>query len=96
LTYHPEIKAASKRVLTIISSVFSLPHTLNIHLFISTISFLSGGQQCQEMNKPLTPDELGEKVRNPQFLNALQAGVNTWIKEIYKVTKLERYIFVLL
>ncbi len=38
----------------------------------------------------MTVEELGERVKDPNFLNALQAGVNVWIKDIHRVTKLER------
>lgn len=35
-------------------------------------------------------DDLGDLVDDSNFLNQLQNGVNRWIKEIQKVTKLER------
>ncbi len=37
-------------------------------------------------------EELGERAKDPEFLNALQAVVNNWIKNIQKVTKLDRYV----
>jgi dynein heavy chain 1 len=40
--------------------------------------------------RPLKPEDLGEMAKATDFLNALQSGVNVWIKEIQRVTKLER------
>lgn len=37
---------------------------------------------------------LEEKVGDVAFLNEIQAGVNKWIKEIQKVTRLVRYDYV--
>ena len=38
----------------------------------------------EEKRKPKVAD-FGDKTEDPQFLNALQNGVNKWIKEIQKV-----------
>lgn len=35
-------------------------------------------------------DDLGDMIDDTSFLNSLQNGVNRWIKEIRKVTRLER------
>ncbi|GBG31493.1 Dynein heavy chain, cytoplasmic [Hondaea fermentalgiana] len=40
--------------------------------------------------KPLEEIGLGEDARDVKMLNRLQAGVNRWVKEIQKVTKLDR------
>lgn len=34
---------------------------------------------------------MGESAKSAEFLNSLQAGVNVWVREIQKVTKLDRY-----
>lgn len=34
--------------------------------------------------------EIGDKVEDASFLNSLQGGVNRWVREIQKVTKLDR------
>jgi dynein heavy chain 1 len=47
-------------------------------------------RQCQEKNQRPNVDLLREKVEDSNFLNQLQATVNRWIREIQKVTKLER------
>ena len=38
----------------------------------------------------VTVEDLGPIASDREFLNALQSGVNVWIKNIQKVTKLER------
>ncbi|CAF1453141.1 unnamed protein product, partial [Rotaria magnacalcarata] len=47
-------------------------------------------RQCQEKNERPNVDLFREKVEDSNFLNQLQATVNRWIREIQKVTKLER------
>ncbi|CAF3346282.1 unnamed protein product [Rotaria sp. Silwood1] len=47
-------------------------------------------RQCQEKNQRPNVDFFREKVEDSNFLNQLQATVNRWIREIQKVTKLER------
>jgi dynein heavy chain 1 len=47
-------------------------------------------RQCQEKNQRPNVDLFREKVEDSNFLNQLQATVNRWIREIQKVTKLER------
>jgi dynein heavy chain 1 len=44
---------------------------------------------ADEGRKPKVAD-FGDKVDDATFLNALQSGVNRWIREIQKVTKLDR------
>lgn len=41
-------------------------------------------------NKKPKVNDFGDKVEDSSFLNQLQNGVNRWIKEIQKVTKLDR------
>ncbi|XP_034944602.1 dynein heavy chain, cytoplasmic isoform X1 [Chelonus insularis] len=47
-------------------------------------------KQCSEENRKPKVADFGDKVEDSSFLNALQHGVNRWIKEIQKVTKLNR------
>ncbi|XP_014790579.2 cytoplasmic dynein 1 heavy chain 1 [Octopus bimaculoides] len=47
-------------------------------------------KKCSEENRKPKVEDFGNKVEDPQFLNALQSGVNRWIREIQKVTKLDR------
>jgi dynein heavy chain 1 len=59
--------------------------TLTIHPTVATII-----KKCaEETRKPKVAD-FGDKVEDATFLNALQSGVNRWIREIQKVTKLDR------
>ncbi|CAG2102482.1 unnamed protein product, partial [Medioppia subpectinata] len=51
---------------------------------------LSVIKKCSEEKRRVIVDEFGEKVNDSVFLNQLQSGVNRWIREIQKVTKLDR------
>ncbi|VDN43644.1 unnamed protein product [Gongylonema pulchrum] len=59
--------------------------TLSIHPVIQNTI-----QQAAEKGRKARVTDLGEHVENAMFLNALQKGVNRWVKEIQKVTKLDR------
>ena len=59
--------------------------SLQIHPLI-----LSVMKKCAEENRRVTVDDFGDKVNDSVFLNQLQSGVNRWIREIQKVTKLDR------
>ncbi|VDN07087.1 unnamed protein product [Thelazia callipaeda] len=47
-------------------------------------------QQAAEKGRKARVADLGSLVENSGFLNTLQKGVNRWVKEIQKVTKLDR------
>ena len=59
--------------------------TLQIHPSIVSVM-----KKCAEENRRVTVDDFGDKVNDSVFLNQLQSGVNRWIREIQKVTKLDR------
>ncbi|XP_064623935.1 cytoplasmic dynein 1 heavy chain 1-like isoform X3 [Lineus longissimus] len=59
--------------------------TLTVHPTVAGIIKKCG----EESRKPKVAD-FGDRVEDPQFLNALQSGVSRWIREIQKVTKLDR------
>lgn len=59
--------------------------TLKIHPAITSAS-----EKCNKIGKTVKPEDIGELVQSEDFLNTLQGGVNSWIKDIQKVTKLER------
>ncbi|XP_074643936.1 cytoplasmic dynein 1 heavy chain 1-like isoform X2 [Tubulanus polymorphus] len=59
--------------------------TLAVHPQIAAAIKKAG----EEGRRPKAGD-FGDKVDDDQFLNALQGGVNRWIREIQKVTKLDR------
>lgn len=59
--------------------------TLPIHQVVqSTI------KRCADEGRKAKVADFGDKVDDSTFLNQLQNGVNRWIKEIQKVTKLDR------
>ncbi|KAK3912297.1 Dynein heavy chain, cytoplasmic [Frankliniella fusca] len=47
-------------------------------------------KQCAEEGRKPRVADFGDRVEDSTFLNQLQTGVNRWIKEIQKVTKLDR------
>ncbi|XP_047193613.1 cytoplasmic dynein 1 heavy chain 1 isoform X1 [Scophthalmus maximus] len=59
--------------------------SLIIHPIIANIA-----KQCYEHGEKPKVTDFGDKVEDPTFLNQLQSGVNRWIREIQKVTKLDR------
>ncbi|XP_013140288.1 PREDICTED: dynein heavy chain, cytoplasmic [Papilio polytes] len=59
--------------------------TLPVHPLVATVI----KRAADEGRKPRVAD-FGDKVEDSTFLNQLQNGVNRWIKEIQKVTKLDR------
>ncbi|KAL3169663.1 hypothetical protein MRX96_015497 [Rhipicephalus microplus] len=59
--------------------------TLVVHpLVASTI------KRCAEEGRRATAADFGDRTEDSSFLNQLQNGVNRWIREIQKVTKLDR------
>uniref|UniRef100_A0A8C5Q446 AAA+ ATPase domain-containing protein n=1 Tax=Leptobrachium leishanense TaxID=445787 RepID=A0A8C5Q446_9ANUR len=59
--------------------------SLLIHPNITNVA-----KQCYERGEKPKVTDFGDKVEDPTFLNQLQSGVNRWIREIQKVTKLDR------
>ncbi|KOC68078.1 Dynein heavy chain, cytoplasmic [Habropoda laboriosa] len=59
--------------------------SLQIHPVVAQVI-----KQCVEENRKPKVADFGDKVEDSTFLNQLQNGVNRWIKEIQKVTKLNR------
>ncbi|XP_065208173.1 dynein heavy chain, cytoplasmic isoform X2 [Planococcus citri] len=59
--------------------------SLIIHPVVATVI-----KKCAEENRKPKVADFGDKVEDSTFLNQLQNGVNRWIKEIQKVTKLDR------
>ncbi|XP_022254854.1 cytoplasmic dynein 1 heavy chain 1-like [Limulus polyphemus] len=47
-------------------------------------------KRCVDEGRKATVNDFGDKVEDSTFLNQLQNGVNRWIREIQKVTKLDR------
>ena len=47
-------------------------------------------KRCADESRKAKVADFGDKVEDSTFLNQLQNGVNRWIKEIQKVTKLDR------
>ena len=59
--------------------------SLQIHTLIVSVM-----KKCAEEKRRCTADDFSDKVTDSVFLNQLQSGVNRWIREIQKVTKLDR------
>lgn len=54
--------------------------TLSIHPTVMSVI-----KKCQEENRKTKVEDFGDKVEDSQFLNALQSGVNRWIRKIKEV-----------
>ena len=68
--------------------------------FVDRVEIITGGtssvygsdavagviKKCSEEGRKPTVADFGDKVEDAQFLNALQSGVNRWIREIQKVS----------
>lgn len=59
--------------------------TLPIHALVASTIKKATEEGCKA-----TVNDFGDKVEDSTFLNQLQNGVNRWIREIQKVTKLDR------
>nr|XP_024214265.1 dynein heavy chain, cytoplasmic isoform X3 [Halyomorpha halys] len=59
--------------------------TLIVHPIVSNVI-----KKCAEEGRKPKVADFGDRVEDSTFLNQLQHGVNRWIKEIQKVTKLDR------
>lgn len=59
--------------------------SLQVHPYVASII-----KQCADEGRRAKVADFGKKVEDSNFLNQLQNGVNRWIKEIQKVTKLDR------
>ena len=54
--------------------------TLTVHPVVAAII-----KKCTEEGTKSKVADFGDRVEDPTFLNALQSGVNRWIREIQKV-----------
>lgn len=59
--------------------------TLQVHPYVASVI-----KHCADEGRKPKVADFGDKVEDSNFLNQLQNGVNRWIKEIQKVTKLDR------
>ncbi|XP_055612109.1 dynein heavy chain, cytoplasmic isoform X2 [Uranotaenia lowii] len=59
--------------------------TLNINGLVAQVL-----KKCADEGRKAKITDFGDKLEDSTFLNTLQNGVNRWIKEIQKVTKLDR------
>ncbi|XP_066142886.1 dynein heavy chain, cytoplasmic isoform X6 [Euwallacea fornicatus] len=59
--------------------------TLQVHPYVATLI-----KHCADESRKPKVSDFSDKVEDSNFLNQLQHGVNRWIKEIQKVTKLDR------
>ncbi|XP_050295050.1 dynein heavy chain, cytoplasmic isoform X2 [Anthonomus grandis grandis] len=59
--------------------------TLQVHPYVANLI-----KQCADEGRTPTVSDYSDVVEDSNLLNQLQQGVNRWIKEIQKVTKLER------
>jgi len=65
--------------------------TLTVHPVVASII-----KKCAEEGTKPKVSDFGDRVEDATFLNALQSGVNRWIREIQKVACSVQYYFILL
>ncbi len=63
--------------------------TLPIHQSVATVM-----KKCQEEGRKPDVADFGDKAQDATFLNALQSGVNRWIREIQKVRCLDFHAYI--
>ncbi|KAJ3090057.1 hypothetical protein HK102_004799, partial [Quaeritorhiza haematococci] len=93
ITFHFQgIPMAKKKIAELELSLLHLQQnveipeiSLNIHPIIQRAV-----EKCREQGKRVNIDAVGDIINDSTFLNKLQGDVNSWIKEIQKVTKLSR------
>jgi len=87
------VTAVSQKISDLELSLYNLKQNvqidsvkLNIHPVIQIAA-----KQSSEGGRTLKPEDLGEaKLKDEDFLQNLQSAVNIWIRDIQKITKLER------
>jgi hypothetical protein len=58
------------------------------------VAVAEAGKKVQTKGGLLRVEDLGELSQSAEVLNAVQAGVNNWIKNIQQVTRIDRWIAV--
>lgn len=73
-------------------SLYNLKQNVQIDRVILNFhpKILEASETCKKIGKTLKPEDVGEIIKSEDFLNNLQAMTNIWIRDIQKVTKLER------
>ena len=61
--------------------------TITIHPAVAAVI-----KKCNEDGHTPKVTDFGDKVEDAQFLNALQSGVNRWIREIQKVGSKDHFV----
>ncbi|KXS20765.1 hypothetical protein M427DRAFT_130976 [Gonapodya prolifera JEL478] len=87
------IPAAKKKIAELELSLLNLQQNVDIPDVTLTIhpAIARAALACREAGRRPSPDAIGGYLLNDSgFLNRVQADVNMWIKEIQKVTKLDR------
>jgi dynein heavy chain 1 len=87
------ISAVNQKIAELELSLYNCKQNIQIpHIVLSYHGEIAGAHTrvFASEKRPLKPEDLGETAKATDFLNALQSGVNVWIKEIQRVTKLER------
>ncbi|KAI9031438.1 dynein heavy chain [Hyaloraphidium curvatum] len=86
------VPAAKRKIAELSLSLLSLQQNVSIpdpHLVIHP-SIRNAIAAARAQSRRAFPDDLGAAVSDAAFLNRLQADVNSWVREIQKVTRLDR------
>lgn len=74
-------------------SLYNLKQNVQIDRVILNFhpKIIEASENCKKLGKTLKAEDLGDTlVKSEDFLNSLQSMTNVWIRDIEKVTKLER------
>lgn len=86
------IPTAKRKIAELSLSLLSLQQNVSIpdpHLVIHP-SIRNAIATARAAGRKASPDDLESLVSDPAYLNRLQADVNSWVKEIQKVTRMDR------
>lgn len=87
-----DVATVSQRMAELESSLYNCKHDVqieNVDLPINA-EIRAAEQRAKTAGHALTVEDLGPIANDRDFLNTLQKGVNVWIKNVQKVTKLDR------
>jgi len=89
------IGAVNQKMAELEHSLFSCKQEVQIEQVELPIhpEIQKAAEKAESQGKIIQVEDLGQIANDREFLNALQSGVNVWIKNIQKVTKLERFSF---
>eukprot|EP01114_Cavostelium_apophysatum_P023031 TRINITY_DN854_c0_g1_i2.p1 TRINITY_DN854_c0_g1~~TRINITY_DN854_c0_g1_i2.p1 ORF type:complete len:4577 (-),score=1545.65 TRINITY_DN854_c0_g1_i2:38-13768(-) len=86
------IAAVSQKMADLELSLYNCKQNVQIDHVLLGIhpDIAAAAKRAEDAGRSLKAEDLGDLTASQDFLNALQAGVNIWIRDIQKVTKIDR------